>query len=93
VIWLVAGLIGLVNLPFGYWRAGLKRYSFLWLVAIHAPVPIAVGLRFAIGLGFDWKTLPLFVAAFFLGQLLGALIGRRAGRLPQVMPEAPEPGR
>ncbi len=71
MIWAIAILILLINLPFGFWRAGLRKFSPAWFVAVHAPVPIAVGLRFASGLGFQWQTLPLFVAAFFGGQWLG----------------------
>jgi hypothetical protein len=90
VIVLVAVLILLVNLPFGYWRAGLRKLSLLWFVAVHAPVPVAVGLRYATGLGFRWATLPLFVAAYFLGQWLGARLGRRAGRRPPQPVRAPD---
>ncbi len=71
MIWAIAILILLINLPFGFWRAGLRKFSPAWFVAVHAPVPIAVGLRFASGLGFQWQTLPLFVVAFFGGQWLG----------------------
>lgn len=69
-----------INLPFGYWRAGLRKLSPAWFVAIHAPIPLAVGLRFAMGLPFELATLPLFVAAYFAGQMLGARIGRQRGR-------------
>ncbi len=81
MIWLIAALIVLINLPFGYWRAGVRKFSPAWFAAVHAPVPLAVGLRFASGLGFQWRTLPLYVAAFFGGQWLGAqLRTRRAPR-------------
>ncbi|MBU0519675.1 solute carrier organic anion transporter [bacterium] len=73
-LWSVSGLIFLLNLPFGYWRAGLKRYSLLWFLAIHIPVPLAVGLRFLAGLGWRLSSLPYFVGAFFLGQLLGGMV-------------------
>jgi len=77
----VALAILLVNVPFGFWRAGLRKFSPRWFVAVHAPVPIAIGLRWQAGLGFSWALLPLFVAAFFGGQLLGArLRGRRTVR-------------
>jgi len=69
-----------VNLPFGYWRAGLRKMSAAWFVAIHAPVPLVVAMRWAAGLPFRWETLPVFVAAYFAGQLLGARFGRRYGR-------------
>jgi hypothetical protein len=75
-VWIVAGVIALVNLPFGYWRAGVRKFSPAWFVAVHAPVPIAVGLRFAVGLGFRLATLPIFIAAYFAGQLFGARFRR-----------------
>ncbi len=81
MIWFAAGLVALVNLPFGFWRAGLRTLSAPWFVAVHAPVPIVLGIRWAAGLGLHWQTLPLFVAAFFGGQWLGgALRGRSQGR-------------
>lgn len=77
MLWIVAVVIALMNIPFGFWRAGVRKFSPAWFVAVHAPVPLAVGLRFASGLGFRWATLPLFVAAFFGGQWLGARLRRR----------------
>ena len=62
----------LVNLPFGWWRAVLRKFSPAWFVAIHAPVPIVIGLRWALGLPFRWAMLPLFVAAYFGGQFVGS---------------------
>ena len=61
-----------INVPFGYWRAGLRKFSPAWFVAIHAPVPMVIGLRFALGLPFRWAVLPLFVAAYYGGQALGS---------------------
>lgn len=76
---LAAAAIVAVNLPFGYWRAGLRKFSAGWFVAIHAPVPLVIALRWMVGLPFRWETLPLFVAAFFTGQWLGARLRRRRG--------------
>jgi hypothetical protein len=67
----VALLILLLNVPFGMWRAGVRKFSPAWFVAVHAPVPLAIGLRLASGLGWRLSTLPLFVGAFFAGQYLG----------------------
>lgn len=76
---LVALAILVINLPFGYWRAGVRKFSPAWFAAVHLPVPLAVGLRYAVGLPFRVATLPVFVAAFFGGQFLGARYrGRRA---------------
>jgi hypothetical protein len=69
---LVALGVFVLNLPFGYWRGGLRKLSPLWFVAIHAPVPLVVCLRLLAGLPFRLATLPLLVAAFFGGQTLGA---------------------
>lgn len=74
---LVAAATFLINLPFGLWRAGLRRMSPLWFVAIHAPVPLVVTLRLALGVPFRWSTLPLFVACYFAGQFVGARLPRR----------------
>lgn len=69
---LAAAAVFLLNLPFGYWRAGLRKLSAAWFVAIHAPVPLVIALRWALELPFRWGTLPLFVAAYFAGQWAGS---------------------
>ena len=61
-----------VNVPFGYWRAGVRKFSPAWFVAVHAAVPMIVALRFALGIPFRWAMLPLFVLAYFGGQAAGA---------------------
>lgn len=75
---LVAMLTFAINVPFGWWRAGLRKLSPLWFVAIHAPVPIVIALRFAVGLPFRWTLLPVFVAAYFGGQFVGARLRARS---------------
>jgi len=67
----VAALVAVLNVPFGFWRAGTTKFSLPWFLAVHVPVPLAIGLRLAAGLGWRLTTLPLFVAAFFTGQFLG----------------------
>lgn len=75
---LALALVCAANLPFGYWRAGLVKRSFPWIVAIHAPIPLVWLIRDLLEL--DWRlvTLPLFVAAYFLGQWLGGRIRETA---------------
>ena len=74
---LAAAIVFLLNLPFGYWREGLRKLSAAWFVAIHAPVPLVVALRWGLGLPFSWRSLPFFVAAYFTGQWAGARLRRR----------------
>ena len=59
------------NIPFGYWRANVKKYSWQWILAIHLPVPFIVLMRIYYHLGFAWQTYVFMVAAFFWGQHLG----------------------
>lgn len=80
-VWSVAGAILVLNLPFGFWRAGTRKFSVPWFLAVHVPVPLAVGLRIVVGLGWRLATLPVFVGAFFAGQFLGGRL-RRAARVP-----------
>lgn len=80
--WMVAGLIFLVNLPFGYWRAGVKKFSPSWFGAVHVPVVLAIAIRLLAGLGFRLVLLPMFVGAFFFGQLAG-------GRVRQLVTQGP----
>ncbi len=72
----------LINLPFGYWRGGCRKYSAAWLAAVHIPVFLTIGLRFSLGVPWRWAPLPLYVLAFAGGQSLGAyyrkwLVARR----------------
>ena len=62
------------NLPFGYWRAHVKKFSLQWILAIHLPVPFVVALRIYTDIGFEFITYPILVTAFFAGQYLGKKI-------------------
>lgn len=70
---LVAVLIFLINIFFGYWRANTRRFSTQWLMAIHIPVPLAIGIRLWL-LSLSWAMLPVFVAVFFAGQYTGGRV-------------------
>ncbi len=73
-LWSVAALTAFINMPFGYWRANSEKFKRQWFLAIHLPVPLVIGLRFASGLGFHLATFPVMIGAFFLGQLAGGQI-------------------
>ena len=75
---LLSGIF-IVNLPFGYWRESVRKFSTAWFIAVHAAVPLVIAMR--IGLGIDWSLmiLPLMLAAYFLGQAAGARLRRNHG--------------
>lgn len=64
----------IINLPFGYWRGGVKKFSWQWFVAIHFPVILLYFMRKGMGVERTWVTLPILIIAFFAGQLLGRKI-------------------
>ncbi len=68
---LVALAVLVLNLPFGYYRAGTRKFTWPWFLAVHSPVPLVIALRYASGLGFKLITFPVLIGAFFCGQLLG----------------------
>jgi hypothetical protein len=70
----IAVLVFILNIPFGYWRANVKRFSKQWFLAIHIPVPGIILLRLLSGIGFEWFTYVFLVGAFFLGQQLGSVL-------------------
>ena len=70
-------LIFIFNIPFGYWRENVKKFSLQWALAIHIPVPFIIFTRIYANIGFAWYTYVLFVGAFFTGQKLGAVILKR----------------
>ena len=67
----VALAVLIVNLPFGYWRVGLRKFSLPWFLAVHAPVPLVLGIRVLAGVGWHLATVPVLAGAFLSGQLLG----------------------
>ncbi len=75
-LWTVALLVFLINLPFGYWRASVRRLSGQWFLAVHLPVPPVIALKIFSGLGWKLMSFPVLVGAFFLGQFVGGKLRR-----------------
>jgi len=74
---LVTIAVFVLNIPFGYWRGRVRKFSLQWFLAVHLPVPGVIALRFLGGLGFQWFTYPFLVGAFFLGQFAGAKFAKK----------------
>ena len=72
-----------INLPFGYWRQGLRKLSPAWFVAIHRTGadghPVAVSCSDCRSAG---SALPFFVVAYFGGQFVGSRLQAGAGQAP-----------
>lgn len=76
-LFFIALIVLIINVPFGYWRANVKKFSFQWILAIHLPVPLVILLRYVGEIGFAWYTYVVLVTAFFVGQRLGYMLWQR----------------
>lgn len=70
-------LVLIFNIPFGFWRAQVKKFSVQWFLAIHIPVPFIIFLRYYFDIGFAFYTYLLFVGAFFIGQRIGVFMFKK----------------
>jgi hypothetical protein len=74
-------LIGLIltaiaiNVPLGYFRQGVEKFSFAWYFYIHISIPLIIYLR--IKSGYSWKFIPLTIAGAVIGQIMGGRIRKR----------------
>jgi len=64
----------LINLPFGYLRGKTRKFSFLWFLYIHLPIPFVIIFRLLAG--FSLKVVPIILAASIIGQVIGARIDK-----------------
>jgi hypothetical protein len=80
-MWIESALLALVvliiNMPFGYWREGVRKFSPKWFLAVHAAVPLIILIRYVAGIEWRLAALPLTVFAYFFGQYLGARVRQR----------------
>lgn len=85
-LWQAAIAAVVLNIPFGFWRAGARKFSPVWFLAVHLPVPLVVGLRLFLHLGWQLSTFPVLISAYFLGQFCGGRF-----RLSLRQRKAPQP--
>ncbi len=72
----IAAVVFVLNIPFGYWRANVVKFSRPWFLSVHVPVPFVIALRIFSGLGWHWITFPVMISAFFAGQFAGGGLHR-----------------
>lgn len=58
------------NALLGIWRSGLRRFSPVWFVAIHASIPLLVAMRLLL-IRPNW-VIPPEIGLAVTGQFLGA---------------------
>lgn len=66
---IITAVAFVANLPFGYLRQGVRKFSLLWFLYIHISIPLVVALRLSYGI--DYPFIPIFVAAAVGGQVVG----------------------
>ena len=74
----VVGLIILafvISVPCGYLRQNYKKYSFMWFLLIHLPIPFIVLTRVKAGIG--WQFIPFTLGGSVAGQIVGGVVSRR----------------
>ena len=67
-------LIVIMNIPFGYWRGNVRKFSLQWFLSIHIPVIIEIVLRICAGISLVVFTFLLFAGSFIVGQIIGKLL-------------------
>jgi hypothetical protein len=65
----------IISIPCGYFRQNYVKYSFMWFLLIHIPIPLIVLMR--IGAGIDWRFIPLTLGGSVAGQIVGGAVNRR----------------
>jgi len=65
----------MISVPCGYIRQNYTKYSFMWFLLIHIPIPFIVLLR--VGAGLSWHYIPLTLAGSVAGQIAGGRFSRR----------------
>lgn len=68
----------IISIPCGYIRQNYAKYSVMWFVLIHIPIPFIVLLR--VKAGISWHIIPLTLGASVAGQIAGGVVSRRRKR-------------
>ena len=74
-IFAVSLLCLVVNIPLGRLRERSRKFSWQWILWVHASIPLIIALR--IGLQLHPVAIPINIAAAVLGQVIGAAPEKR----------------
>jgi hypothetical protein len=74
VIYAVAFIL---NIPFGFYRERYAKFSLMWFLMIHAPIPLVVAMRFIFGVDLTIETFSVSLVSAVAGQLVGSRIIRK----------------
>jgi len=66
------------NVPLGYLREAVDKFSLRWFVYVHLSIPVIILLRHHYGFG--WSFVPFTLGFAVIGQLVGGRLRRRATR-------------
>ncbi|MBW4054742.1 MAG: hypothetical protein HIU83_04975 [Proteobacteria bacterium] len=75
---LIVGLVIfalIISVPCGYIRQNYPKYSFMWFLLIHLPIPFIILLRLKAGI--SWHFIPLTLGGSVAGQIFGGVVSRR----------------
>ncbi|MBI5561980.1 MAG: hypothetical protein HY894_03875 [Deltaproteobacteria bacterium] len=74
IVVLLAASALVLNLPFGYLRVNTKKFSVMWFLYIHLPIPFIYVLRTMAGM--SYRVIPFIVAGAVAGQFIGGRINK-----------------
>ena len=78
IILIIASAALVCNVPLGYLREGVRKFSPAWFLYVHLSIPLIAGMRIFNHLSY-WM-IPVSIACAVSGQLIGGWL-RRRGRM------------
>lgn len=70
-----------INLPFGYLRSKVKKFSWKWFLYVHLSIPLVILMRLSSNI--SYKFIPLFIVSAVFGQIFGGRMNTGGAGLPR----------
>ena len=64
--------VAILNVPFGYWRSGTRKFSRAWFFHVHGSIPLVIAMRLFMGIHWTLIVGATLATSYFLGQKTGA---------------------